>query len=287
VVKSEPDFRRGIVPTRRSSAGPAHLKCRNKGKAVIVRIGSIHTGTLQGIEDGPIARSVRKIVAIMALAASVAALGLIVESHYGQRLFGDPLQQPYAAQSAAGSGLGADATGLTPLEENRYRVLSEYVARRYRVSQDMAFDLVGLAHKAGRELQLDPLLIIAVISVESGFNPIAESVAGAKGLMQIIPKYHGDKLEEFGGPGAVFDPATNIQVGAQILKEYIRRTGNVGIGLQMYAGALGDEGDQYTNKVLGVKQRLQQVESQLLRGPAAAPIRTASIRSSPFTLPLD
>jgi soluble lytic murein transglycosylase-like protein len=276
------------VPPRRSSAGTVHLKCQNKGKAVIVRIGSINTGGLQGMEAGPIARSVRRIVSIMALAASVAALALIVESHYGQWLFGDSLRQPYAAQSAADSGLGIDATALTPLEENRYRALSEYVAKRYRVSQDMAFDLIGLAHKAGKELQLDPLLIIAVISVESSFNPIAESVAGAKGLMQIIPKYHGDKLEEFGGPGAVFDPATNIQVGAQILKEYIRRTGNVGIGLQMYAGALGDEGDQYTNKVLGVKQRLQQVESQLQRGLTPAPMRTSSARSSnPFNLPLN
>ncbi len=224
----------------------------------------------------------------MALAASVAALALIVESQYGLSLFGDGLRQPYAAHSAVGGGLGTEATVLTPVEENRYRALSEYVAKRYRVSQDVAFDLVSLAYKAGRELQLDPLLIIAVISVESGFNPIAESVTGAKGLMQIIPKYHGDKLEEYGGPGAVFDPATNIQVGALILKEYIRRTGNVGIGLQMYAGALGDVEDQYTNKVLGVKQRLQQVESQLLRGPASSPMRTASIRSSnPFTLPLD
>jgi len=247
-----------------------------------VRIGSINTGGLQGTGAGPIAQSARKVVSIMALAASVAALALIIESQYGQSLFGDSLQRPYAAQSAVGAGLGREAAVLTPVEENRYRALSEYVAKRYRVS------LVSLAYKAGMELQLDPLLIIAVISVESGFNPIAESVAGAKGLMQIIPKYHGDKLEEFGGTGAVFNPETNIQVGALILKEYIRRTGNVGIGLQMYAGALGDDDDQYTNKVLGVKQRLQQVESRLLRGPASTPMRTASIRSSsPYTLPLD
>ena len=253
-----------------------------------MRIGSINTGGLQGTGAGPIAQSARKVVSIMALAASVAALALIIESQYGQSLFGDSLQRPYAAQSAVGAGLGREAAVLTPVEENRYRALSEYVAKRYRVSQDMAFNLVSLAYKAGRELQLDPLLIIAVISVESGFNPIAESVAGAKGLMQIIPKYHGDKLEEFGGTGAVFNPETNIQVGALILKEYIRRTGNVGIGLQMYAGALGDDDDQYTNKVLGVKQRLQQVESRLLRGPASTPMRTASIRSSsPYTLPLD
>lgn len=254
-----------------------------------MRIGSIHAGGLQGIGAGPIAQWVRKIVSIMALAASVAALALIIESQYGQLRFGESLQPPHAAQSAVGAGQGRETTVLTPVEKTRYRALSDYVAKRYRVSQDVAFDLVSLAHKAGRELQLDPLLIIAVISVESSFNPIAESVAGAKGLMQIIPKYHGDKLEEFGGPEAVFDPATNIRVGAQILKEYIRLTGHLGSALQMYAGALGDNEDQYTHKVLGMKQRLQQVVSQPLpHAPSLVPMRTAAVRNSnPFTLTLD
>lgn len=254
-----------------------------------MRIGSINTGALQGMGTGPLVQWVRKFVSLMALAASVVALALIVEGQYGQFLFGESIHQPYAAESDTRAGQGREAAVITPAEENRYRALSEYVARRYRVSQDVAFDLVGLAHKAGQELQLDPLLIIAVISVESSFNPIAESVAGAKGLMQIIPKYHGDKLEGYGGPQTVFDPATNIRVGALILKEYIRQTGNVGIGLQMYAGALGDNDDQYTNKVLGVKQRLQQVVSQPLRAiPAAIPVKTASLRnSSAFAHPLD
>lgn len=264
-------------------------KCRHNGKAGVLRMSGINTTVaLRGIGAGAIAHPARKFVAVMALAASLAALALIIESQYGQYLFGDALERPDASRSIASNGQGRESTVLTPMEESRYRALSEYVAKRYRVSQDAAFNLVSLAYKAGRELQLDPLLIIAVMSVESSFNPIAESVAGAKGLMQIIPKYHGDKLEEFGGPGAVFDPATNIRVGALILKEYIRRSGNVGIGLQMYAGALGDDDDQYTNKVLGVKQRLQQVESQLRRGPTPIPMRTASLRqSNAFTLPLD
>ncbi len=172
--------------------------------------------------------------------------------------------------------------------ESRYRALSGFVANRYRVSQDVAYDLVRVAHRAGQERQLDPLLIIAVIAVESRFNPIAESVAGAKGLMQIIPKYHSDKLEEFGGEKAVYDPAANIQVGAQILKEYLRLTGNLGSALQMYAGALGDTEDQYTNKVLNEKNRLQQALSQTLsRAPAPAVVRTASARSHASALPLD
>jgi soluble lytic murein transglycosylase-like protein len=216
-------------------------------------------------------------------------LALIVESQYGQLLFGETLQQPADSQAETDSNPGREAA-LNPAEENRYRALSGFVANRYRVSQDVAYDLVRVAHRAGNELQLDPLLIIAVIAVESRFNPIAESVAGAKGLMQIIPKYHFDKLDQFGGEKAVYDPAANIQVGAQILKEYLRLTGNLGSALQMYAGALGDTEDQYTHKVLNEKNRLQQALSQTLsRAPAPAPaaVRTASVRSHASALPLE
>ena len=252
-----------------------------------MRIGSINTSGLQSIGQSPIFRGSRKFVSILALVASMAALVLIVEAQYGQSLFAGALQRSSIEATQAGAG-GKQLPALTPVEESRYRALSDYVARRYRVSQDVAFDLVSHAHWVGGELKVDPLLIIAVISVESSFNPIAESVAGAKGLMQIIPRYHGEKLEVYGGAESVFDPATNIQVGAQILKEYIRRTGNVGIALQMYNGALSDTDDQYTNKVMGVKQRLQHVVSEPLRSSPPAPVRTASTRKSiAFPLSLD
>ena len=78
--------------------------------------------------------------------------------------------------------------------------------------------------------------------------------------------------QEFGGEQAVYDPAANIQVGAKILKEYLRITGNLGSALQMYAGALGDSEDQYSNKVMNEKNRLQQVVAQ----SRPAPVRTAS-----------
>jgi soluble lytic murein transglycosylase-like protein len=232
----------------------------------------------------------RKFASFLVLIASVVAFALVVENQYGQLLFNEALQRPLDVFSqATGAQRKTQEVALTPLEESRYRALSEYVARRYRVSQDVAYELVGLAHRAGAELQVDPLLIIAVMAIESGFNPIAESVAGAKGLMQIIPKFHGDKLEEFGGPEAIFDPATNIQVGSLILKDYIRQTGNVGIALQMYAGALADTEDQYTNKVMGMKQRLQYVVSQPAARPAVtSPIRTASARNAnSFPLQVD
>jgi soluble lytic murein transglycosylase-like protein len=256
-----------------------------------VPIGSIDSSGLRGVPSNPTADWFRKLISVLALFACMAALTLIVESQYGRILFGEALQRPLGviSQAATGSEGKQQEPALSLAEESRYRALADYVAKRYRVSQGAAFDLVSLAHRAGKDLQVDPLLVIAVIAVESSFNPIAESVAGAKGLMQIIPKYHGDKLEEFGGENAVFDPATNIQVGAQILKEYIRQTGNVGIALQMYAGALGDNEEQYTNKVLGIQQRLQYVVSRLTARPSASTaVRTASAHNTnAFPLLLD
>ncbi|MGH8703353.1 MAG: lytic transglycosylase domain-containing protein [Burkholderiales bacterium] len=233
----------------------------------------------------------RQLGSILVLLTSVSALALILTDHASKGRFTLAEASAFASVPVPAASdreqPGVTDAALMQAEEARYRALSEFVAKRYRVSQDAAFDLVTLAHRAGRQLQLDPLLIIAVIAIESRFNPIAESRAGAKGLMQIIPKYHGDKLEEFGGEQAVFEPEANIQVGARILKEYLRRTGNLGIALQMYAGALGDDEDQYTRKVLNERHRLQEVLPPSRHHPAVpVALRIASTHAShPNVLP--
>ncbi len=168
-----------------------------------------------------------------------------------------PLPEPVAvAAPVAAPAVEAAAAGP---ENSRYRALSQFLAKRYKVSQTVTHDLVTMAHAAGHQIGVDPLLIIAVIAVESRFNPIAESVAGAKGLMQIIPRYHTDKFHEHGGVKAVFDPETNILVGSQIIKEYLSRTGELNSALQMYAGAASDEQEGYFGKVMTEKERLLQV----------------------------
>jgi soluble lytic murein transglycosylase-like protein len=128
------------------------------------------------------------------------------------------------------------------------------VARRYRVSLEATRSLVGAAYRAGSQSGIDPLLIVAVIAVESRFNPIAQSDGGAKGLMQIIPHYHADKLDD---EGSVFDPETNIDVGARVLRDYIRRGGTEVAGLQLYNGSSDDASNGYANRVLNEKQRLR------------------------------
>jgi len=163
-----------------------------------------------------------------------------------------------------------------------HRALAQFLAKRYSVSQEMIGDMVQMAYAAGRRLGLDPLLIIAVMAIESRFNPIAESVAGAKGLMQVIPKYHADKLEQFGGERAVFDPRVNILIGSKILKEYLGQTGNLREALQRYAGAPDDDQDIYTTRVLNEKLRLQRVVGKTSSAPANSSTRKgASSTSSP------
>ena len=140
------------------------------------------------------------------------------------------------------------------------QALAEHLSRRYYVAASQTGRFVAVAYHAAREVGLDPLLVLAVISVESRFNPIAESVMGAKGLMQIIPKYHHAKLELYGGgEEAVLDPESNIRVGTRILKEYVRRMGTLEAGLQYYNGALWDGSAQYAQKVFAEHRRLEAV----------------------------
>jgi hypothetical protein len=199
-------------------------------------------------------------VLLLLLTFVLGAMAWLLDQQH--RAFGSEITAPPAviAQTAGAAADATQAETAAPRENSRFRALSEFLARRYKVSQAITLDLVTIAHTAGHQIGLDPLLIIAVMAVESRFNPIAESGQGAKGLMQIIPKYHIDKFRVYGGEKyAVFDPETNILVGTQILKDYIAQAGSLNGALQLYVGASSEEDDPYIGKVMTEKQRLQQV----------------------------
>jgi hypothetical protein len=160
---------------------------------------------------------------------------------------------------------------LTP----RMQGALDYVKRRYRVSPDAVTPVFEVAQRIGLERRIDPLLIVAIIGIESGFNPFAESPMGAQGLMQIIPRFHQDKLPEGTGDQALLDPAINIRVGVGVLEEAIRRRGSLIGGLQYYAGSSDPEGF-YATKVLAEKERLEQA-SRRNAAPAPAPALTLAL----------
>ena len=120
--------------------------------------------------------------------------------------------------------------------------------------------LVSAAYLTAREIKLDPLLILAVMAIESRFNPFAESPMGAQGLMQVMSKVHHDKFQELGGVKAALNPVANIKVGSLILKECVTRGGSVEAGLKNYVGAADMENDGgYGLKVLSEYENLKEV----------------------------
>jgi soluble lytic murein transglycosylase-like protein len=159
------------------------------------------------------------------------------------------------AVSIAETGEEREIATLPP--DPKQRGVATYLARKYRVALDATERLVVNAFAAATEIGVDPLLILAVMAVESSLNPIAESGYGARGLMQVVPRFHLEKVASYGGADALLEPDVNIRVGAEILKEYIRRTGSLEGGLQLYAGAADDPERGYARKVLTEMQRLK------------------------------
>lgn len=135
-----------------------------------------------------------------------------------------------------------------------------WLSKKYRVAPEPISAIVAEAFEVGSRVRLDPALILAVMAVESGFNPFAQSHVGAQGLMQVMTRVHRDKYQNFGGEFAAFDPLANLQVGVKVLLDCIRAAGSVEGGLKYYVGAANVEDDNgYTAKVMAEYSRLQQV----------------------------
>jgi soluble lytic murein transglycosylase-like protein len=155
----------------------------------------------------------------------------------------------------------ARATAANPSELPRQQAaVATWLSRRYKVAPEPVSRIVQEAWQLGERSRLDPTLILAVMAVESSFNPFAQSHVGAQGLMQVMTRIHDDKYERFGGNHAAFDPLTNLRVGVQVLKDCIAQAGSVEAGLKYYVGAanLPDDGG-YAAKVLGEQSHLKMV----------------------------
>ena len=147
--------------------------------------------------------------------------------------------------------------------EKEQRAVTEMLSKRFRVAQEAVGGFVAAAYRIGTDTSVDPLLILAVICVESRFNPVAESTFGAKGLMQVIPKFNREKLVKHGGDDALLDPEVNILVGAQVLREYMKRFGGTESALQAYAGAYEEPTSMYSKLVLSERSRIEQTVAKL------------------------
>jgi hypothetical protein len=163
-----------------------------------------------------------------------------------------------SSTEAVDRATAADPQDLTKEQAN----IVFWLSRKYRVAPEPLSALVAEAYDMAPTYKLDPTLLLAVMAIESSFNPFAQSPVGAQGLMQVRTNVHTDKYDDYGGDFAAFDPVTNLHVGAQVLREAIDRNGSLEAGLRQYVGAaISGEDGGYIGKVLAEQQRLQEVAS--------------------------
>jgi hypothetical protein len=210
-------------------------------------------------------------------AAEVEMLGWLQARHESRA---DPVEAMIAALREPDAVNRATATDPRELTRQQAAV-AQWLSRRYRVAPEPISRLVQEAWVVGQRVGLEPTLILAIMAVESSFNPFAQSPVGAQGLMQVMTKVHDDKYVAFGGNHAAFDPVTNLRVGVQVLKECIARAGSLEAGLRFYVGAgnLADDGG-YAGKVLSEQSHLMQVAAGKSVPPTVASVAVSQPAST-------
>jgi soluble lytic murein transglycosylase-like protein len=123
--------------------------------------------------------------------------------------------------------------------------MSRRLARQVEDPEER-IEILTLVHYEASRVKLPPELILAVIEVESNFDRYAISVAGAIGLMQIMPFW----LDEIGRPkDNLLHIDTNLRYGCTILRFYYdKENGDLRRALGRYNGSLGKR--KYPNKVI-------------------------------------
>jgi len=173
-------------------------------------------------------------------------------------LFGAPCARTPAPEAAQPEPTAALAPRDPELEAVRAR-LAPYARD---LGPQAVAALAQAVVDASRAHALPPTLLVAVMEVESGFDPYAVSQKGALGLMQILPSTGIEVARRVGipwrGPRTLFDPRANVRLGAAYLRELLDRYASLRVALAAYNEGPG------------------QIESRL-RGGAALPAHYAEL----------
>ena len=242
------------------------------------------------------AMSTAKLVVMLSGCAALLVAGVLASSEDARSALEARLLGPETVATVSTDETDAESAQIrAPItaDDPQQKRVVQYLARRYRVADGAVRMLVSTAFQIGRERNLDPLLILSVVAIESSLNPFAQSAMGAQGLMQVMTRVHAQRFEPHGGETAALDPIANMKVGSSILHELISRGGSVERGLQLYVGAGNMPGDGgYGVRVLGERARLQMAATGKVDAAISAAIRAAAApapvpESKPVALPVN
>ncbi len=176
--------------------------------------------------------------------------------NYGKDLKDDLPNGPLDISFTSTLSASIHDTPINGVTKSQEKALRSYLGRKYKIANTVAGAIIRAAFAYGKQRNLDPQLILAVIAIESRYNPFAESSVGAQGLMQVMTSVHIDKLRYSGGPASVFNPLVNIRVGTKILADCIKRRRSLRGGLACYVGATGPSDGGYGAKVIAESRRI-------------------------------
>ncbi|HHU81723.1 MAG TPA: lytic transglycosylase domain-containing protein [Firmicutes bacterium] len=159
------------------------------------------------------------------------------------------------------------------------------------VQRDPSQEIVMIVHKYAVRFDLNPHLVLAMIQVESGFNPHARSPKGACGLMQVTPlvwRHYNPKSACNGrhapgvvhGDDCIFAVESNIRTGMQLLRDLIVHfQGETGAAIEAYnAGLTNVDLEKIRPKYQETRDYLQRIGTVL--APAAREEAEESLRSA-------
>lgn len=195
-------------------------------------------------------------------ALTLAAAGVLV----GAFLLQSPPQNEadLSLKFPSNSSQGLVLRQLSPQEE----ALASHLSKKYNKPWEFTRDVVKAAFREGARHEISPLLILAVIEKESSFRHEVVNSYGAVGLMQVVPRWHPDKLTPGEGPTAqLLKPEVNVKVGTKVLAEYLaEKKGDLPAALKKYSGnarKYGPKVEQYRESLQAVlvRQNLKNQEN--------------------------
>ena len=179
---------------------------------------------------------------------------------------------PGELESPADQGVRASRTAKPrrAVRSDVATIETRVAARMPRHDRALHRRLAAVIHHEAQHAGVDPLLVLALIHVESSFDPDAVSPAGAVGLMQLREATMRRELERAGlAPADPLDPVTNVRAGIRYLQRLVTAFGNTDVALMAYnagpnrilsyrrAGGIPERFHVYPQRVRGELERLR------------------------------
>ncbi len=162
------------------------------------------------------------------------------------------------------------AAPVGPERDVRAAKIEEHLARHVRADLDPG-RLASVILRAADWARVDPVLVLAIMEIESGFDPAARSNRGARGLMQVVPATLWRQAALSGLPGDdPHAPELNVPAGVLYFRRLLDAFGNKYAALMAYnagpnriaglirAGGIPERFHGYPRRVLAAEQRLRQ-----------------------------